>query len=65
MKSRFSPVLIPVKITLTLLHPVLMHYKHSELVGLERFHRHQLRLVLGIRHPRRIANAALYQRCYA
>ncbi|KAE9335811.1 hypothetical protein PF008_g13319 [Phytophthora fragariae] len=34
-------------------------------LGLESFHRRQLRQVLGIRHPRRISNAALYKRCNA
>eukprot|EP00644_Phytophthora_capsici_P018805 jgi/Phyca11/512138/fgenesh2_kg.PHYCAscaffold_269_\ len=35
----------------------------SELLGLESFHRRQLRSVLNIRFPRRISNAALYEIC--
>ncbi|KAE8897030.1 hypothetical protein PF003_g18862 [Phytophthora fragariae] len=35
----------------------------GNVLGLESFYRRQLRQVLGIRHPRRISNAALYKRC--
>ncbi|OWZ06129.1 hypothetical protein PHMEG_00021666 [Phytophthora megakarya] len=35
----------------------------GDVLGLGSFHRHHLRQVLGIRHPRRFSTAALYTRC--
>ncbi|KAG6611604.1 putative EndonucleaseReverse transcriptase [Phytophthora cinnamomi] len=51
--------------------PILLHncgtwaLTKGDVLGLESFHRRQLRQVLGVRYPRRISNAALYKRCNA
>ncbi|KAG6623819.1 putative EndonucleaseReverse transcriptase [Phytophthora cinnamomi] len=37
----------------------------GDVLGLESFHRRQLRQVVGVRYPQRISNAALYKRCNA